>query len=84
MPIDDLARPQVHARLDDGIAITLRAQAALDRAEDLVVAQCDRGHVMTAQVTNRNRFQFHKPCILKYNRCVIQASQLIDQPADVK
>jgi len=65
MPVDSLGRPQVHARLDDGIAIALRAQAALDRAEDLVIVERELGHVMAAQVTNRNRFQIHSPVTKK-------------------
>ena len=79
MPVDGLGRPQVHARLDDGIAITLRTQAALDRAENLIIAQCERGHVMAAQVTNRNRFHTTTLYLKMYQMCYTDLA--INRPA---
>ncbi len=91
MPAEGFVWYQVHAGLDYRIAITLRAQTALDGMQNFVVGQRERGHIMPAQVTKRNRFQFFAACrytglkltYISLPLCVIQARIKFNQPSHV-
>jgi len=53
-----VAGREVHARLDDGPPLALRAQPVLDRGEDLVVRQRERRDVGRVEVGEREHGQF--------------------------
>ncbi len=38
-------RDQVHTRLDNGIALALCTQAGIDRSENFMIRQCQRGNI---------------------------------------
>ncbi len=50
MAVERLVRDEVHARLDDRLALALGAQAALDGVKNLLVGHCQRRNVRTAQI----------------------------------